>query len=99
MTKFKTISVKDWEHAVDENASERTKKMRLKKLALKALKEVAPKYFGPWPTKFEMGETYYTWKIKPFAKVGNFIVCMTQSGIAISDVDREGTAVDYYSYL
>lgn len=99
MIKFKTISVKDWKHAVDENASERTKKRRLKKLALKACKEVALKYFGPWPTEIEMGVTYYTWKIKPFAKPGYFIVCMVDTGISIHDVGREGPVVYRYSYL
>lgn len=45
MYKFKTISVEDWKHAVDEHASERAKIMRHKKLALKALKEVEPFWF------------------------------------------------------
>lgn len=91
MYKFKTISVKDWEHAVDENASERTKKLRHKKLALRALKEVAPKYFGPWPTRCETSTGCYScWRVTTFNKAGYFVVHITEAKIWIVDVDVDG---------
>lgn len=106
MYKFKTVTVKDWKHAVEENTSERTKKMRLKKLALKALKEIAPNYFGPWPTKCEMVETYMPfpaqsfWRVETFAKHGYFDASINSVGITIWDEDRDGKTnfCRFYSY-
>lgn len=40
MYTFKTITVEEWKHAVEYEASERAKKLRHRKLAIKALKEL-----------------------------------------------------------
>ena len=96
MYKFKTISVEDWKHAVDEHASERAKIMRHKKLAIKALKEVEPFWFpkkgSSYPIECKIPEyaTYTDWYVRPFGKAGYFHVCITEAKIWITNVDGLG---------
>lgn len=95
MYKFKTISVKDWEHAVEDGTTVRTKTMRHKKLALKALKEVEAFWFpkmDPYPIecKISEGGTYSDWDVRPYGKAGYFHVCITEAKIWIIDVDGAG---------
>lgn len=96
MYKFKTISVEDWKHAVDEHASERAKIMRHKKLALKALKEVEPFWFPkkgniyPIECKIPEHETCTDWYVRPYGKAGYFHVCIKEAKIWITDVDGVG---------
>lgn len=97
MYKFKTISVKDWLHAVEEGTSERTKTMRHKRLAIRALKEVEPfwfpkknPYFDLMECKFSELGTYTGWIIRPFGKRGHFYVGISEAKIWIIDVDGVG---------
>lgn len=92
MKQFKTITYKDWLHAVEDGTSERTKKMRHKKLALRALKEIEPFWLSEkeFPAECCMRGTYNTWKIRPFAKNGYFLVYIDEGKIWIVDVDGEG---------
>ena len=96
MYKFKTISVEDWKHAVDEHASERAKIMRHKKLALKALKEIEPFWFPkkgsdyPIECKTLKYENYTDWYVRPYGKAGYFHVCIKEAKIWITNVNGVG---------
>lgn len=96
MEQFKTVTFKDWLHAVEEGTSERTKTMRHKRLAIKALKEVEafwfPKkgsYFDRMECRTESGD-YTGWHIRPYGKKGFFYVGISDAKIWIIDVDGEG---------
>ena len=101
MYKFKTISLKDWKYAGDEQASERTKIMRYKKLAIRALEEASPFWFPKGPkykefgslVKYKMGDTYNTWYIRPFGKLDFFVVHIEEAKIWIKD---EGDELNQY---
>lgn len=95
MYTFKTITVEDWKRAVEYEASERAKKMRHKKLALKALREVAP-YFFPKNSGFSIkcsipeGGTYTGWDIRSSIRRGFFHVCISEAKIWVIEVDGDG---------
>ncbi len=86
MYTFKTITVKEWKHAADVDVSERARKLRHRKLAIKALKELSNLSDALIPElKFEY-EDYDHFSVKIPGKAEKIWFLITQMKIFV----REG---------
>ena len=95
MYTFKTITVEDWKHAVEDEASERAKKLRHRKLAIKALKELSNLQDAVIPgLKFEFRD-YDSFNVKIPGKAEKIHFLITQAKIFVWDGKNPIIAPDY----
>lgn len=95
MYTFKTITLNDWFHAVEEGTSERTKKLRHRKLAIKALKELSYLSDAIIPElKFDYRD-YDSFNVKIPGKKEKIHFLITQMKIFVWDGNKAIIAPDY----
>ena len=95
MYTFKTITLNDWFHAVADEASERAKKLRHRKLAIKALKELSYLSDALIPElKFKYRD-YDSFDVKIPGKKEKIHFLITMCKIFVWDGDKEIIAPDY----